>query len=149
MGITLHPIKRSNWHECIALQVDDDQKAFVAPNLYSLAEAKVNPSFVPLAIYQDDVMVGFTMYGIDPDDGKYWILRLMIDKKYQHKGHGRAALFGVIDTLKEKRDCHTITIGHRPENHIADKLYTNLGFRDTGDIINGEIIKRLEITGRR
>ena len=149
MEITLRPINRSNWLECIALQVDDDQKAFVAPNIYSLAEAKVNPSFVPLGIYLDDVMVGFTMYGIDTDDGKYWILRLMIDKKYQHTGYGKTAMLRVIDTLKEKKDCHNITLGHRPENHIADKLYTNLGFRDTGDIIDGEIIKRLEITGRR
>jgi diamine N-acetyltransferase len=146
MGITFRPINRFNWLECIALQVDDNQKTFVAPNLYSLAEAKVNPSFVPLAIYQDDVMVGFTMYGLDPDDGKYWIRRLMIDKKYQHKGYGKAAMLQVIDILKEKKDCHTITLGHNPQNHIADKLYENLGFRNTGDIIGGEIIKRLEVS---
>jgi diamine N-acetyltransferase len=142
MGITLHPISRSNWLECIALQVNDDQKVFIVHNLYSLAEAKVNPSFVPLAVYQNDIIVGFTMYGIDPDDGRYWILRLMIDKNYQHKGYGKAAMVQVIDILKEKKDCHTITIGHKPENLVADRLYSSLGFHNTGEIICGDIIKR-------
>ena len=30
-------------------------------------------------------MIGFTMFGIDPDDKNYWIYRLMIDEEFQGK----------------------------------------------------------------
>jgi hypothetical protein len=52
----------------------------------------------------------------------------------------------VIDILKSKKDCQTITICHKPENSVADKLYTSLGFHNTGDIICGEIFKSLDLT---
>ncbi|MCX5977532.1 MAG: hypothetical protein NTV33_12100 [Coprothermobacterota bacterium] len=44
-----------------------EQKGFVADNVFSIAEAKVHSTFVPLAIYADQSLVGFTMYGFDPD----------------------------------------------------------------------------------
>jgi len=32
-------------------------------------------------------------------------------------------------------------IGHKPDNMIAARLYERVGFIETGDIINGEIIR--------
>jgi diamine N-acetyltransferase len=143
--IVLRKIDHTNWLECIALQVNDDQKTFVATNVYSLAEASFYPTYVPLAIYFDEKMVGFLLYGKDPDDGRYWIPRIMIDKKYQHLGYGKAAMLQLIDLLKNKTDCQDVSISHEPENHVAEKLYTSLGFRNTGEINNGETVKRLEL----
>lgn len=37
--IELKPIKHNNWMECIGLEVHDDQKGFVNPNIFFLAEA--------------------------------------------------------------------------------------------------------------
>jgi diamine N-acetyltransferase len=144
-GITLRKIDHTNWLDCIALQVNEDQKSFVAPNVYSLAEASFYPTYVPLAIYLEDKMVGFLLYGKDPDDGRYWIPRIMIDKKNQHNGYGKAAMILLIDILKNKKDCRNVSISHEPENHIADKLYSSLGFRNTGEMNNGETVKRLEL----
>ena len=53
----------------------------------TIAQAKIIfPSANLKAIYADDKMVGFTMFGLDEDDGKYYLGRLMIDEKHQGKG---------------------------------------------------------------
>ncbi|MFA5308134.1 MAG: GNAT family N-acetyltransferase [Dehalococcoidales bacterium] len=145
MGITLREINKDNWKECIALQVGDEQKTFVVANVYSLAEAGFYPAYQPLAVYHGNMMVGFIMYGKDPDDGCYRILRLMIDRKYQRMGYGKAAMHEVIRLLKEKPDCDSISISHVPENVIADKLYSSLGFCETGEVIGGETVERLVV----
>jgi diamine N-acetyltransferase len=85
------------------------------------------------------------MYGADPLDGKYWIYRLMIDKEHQRKGFGKAAMYEVIKILKSQKGCESIAIAHLPENRIAEKLYIGLGFTNTGEIIQGEIIKSLQL----
>lgn len=48
----------------------------------------------------DEQMVGFAMYGIDPDDGNYWIYRLMVDKKYQSREWGSRLSGKLIEDIK-------------------------------------------------
>ena len=52
--VSLREITPENWEAILNLSVRDDQKNFMAGNLYSLAEAKVFPEHVPLAIYADE-----------------------------------------------------------------------------------------------
>lgn len=101
--VHLRSVTLDNFHECISLEVNESQKGLVASNVKSLAEAYVNPNLFPLVIYDAAVtgyekpqlpMVGFTMYEITAGVG--FILRLMIDRKYQRKGYGRAAMLKVI-----------------------------------------------------
>lgn len=49
----------------IGTKVTPEQEDFVAPNLYSIAEAYVEPSWTPLAIYAGEELVGFSMFGRD------------------------------------------------------------------------------------
>jgi len=62
---SLREITMENFHNCLDLKVNEDQKNFVASNMYSLAEAKADGVSVPLAIYDDETMVGFVMYNFD------------------------------------------------------------------------------------
>jgi diamine N-acetyltransferase len=149
MSVSLKKIDRNNWKECIALQVNDDQKTFVVANAFSLAEASFYPSYHALAVYSEKTMVGFTMYGRDPDDGLYCITRMMIDKKFQGKGYGKATLLEIIKRLKRKNDCRAIYISHMPENRIAGALYHSLGFQDTGEKKKGDIVKRLDLKKKK
>jgi diamine N-acetyltransferase len=72
MAVTLHEITKENWRHCIALDPGPTSKAFIPSNLYALAESKFAPSFVPLGIYVEGVMVGFVMYNTQPEaDGSY------------------------------------------------------------------------------
>ena len=137
-------IDRNNFFEVIELGVTDEQKGFVATNLFSLAQAKAYPECICLAIYSDDVLVGFTMYCIDEEDDEYWIYRLMIDAKYQSKGYGKAAMEKLIGIIKNDKEHQAIYISFEPNNTWAKQLYEKLGFKADGRVIDGEIVYKLE-----
>ena len=143
MPIALREITRDNWRECIALSVAEGQEGFVAPNIYSLAQAKVEPERVPLAIYDGDTMVGFVMYNDRPlPDGTFRLSRLMVDQRYQGRGYGRAASVEVIQRLRTIGDCQEILLDYAHDNVAAARLYGSLGFQPIRES-EGEIIARL------
>jgi diamine N-acetyltransferase len=134
--VHLRRVARENFRECLNLQVSESQTGLVATPTQSLAEAYVDPNLFPLAVYdavacgyeQPEVpMIGFTMYEITAGVG--FIMRLMVDKKYQGQGYGRATLIEVIRRLKLCPDVEIIATSYRHENEIAAKLYQSLGFQ--------------------
>ena len=54
MTVTLQPLTRDNLWAVVELQLHPGQEAFVAPNIDSIANAYVEPTFVPLAVYAGD-----------------------------------------------------------------------------------------------
>lgn len=120
------------------LDVSKAQEDYVASTMYSLAEAKVYTENIPLSVYNDDVMVGFLMYQLDPNDKEYWITRLLIDKKYQNLGYGTKAMHLLLEKLKKDHNIEQVLISFDPENQVAEKMYVNMGFRDTGRIEDEE-----------
>src|SRR5262245_26120443 len=100
MTMTLREITRENWEQCVRLEVAPEQQRFVASNAVSLAQSKYEPEWIPLALYDDEEMVGFVMYGVYRDQGKYWILRMMVDRRLQGNGYGRAAMRLLLDRLR-------------------------------------------------
>ena len=140
--IQLKEITQDNFWEVISLKVGKDQN-FVASNAISIAQSKLFPSMIPLAIYNDQIIVGFLMYGIDPDDNNYWIIRLMVDEKHQQNGYGRKAMEIIIDKIKEDKNHYKIMISTNPENIVGINLYKKLGFESTGNIIDGEEVLEL------
>ncbi len=133
MAISLRPITKANWEQCVALQVGEGQENFVTPNAWSLALAYVDSTQVPLAIYDDETMVGFIMYNDKPlDDGSYRIARLLIDRAHQGKGYGRAAVAAVIERMRRIPGCTEIMLEYAPKNAVAEHLYTSMGFEPVG-----------------
>jgi len=144
--VELREITVDNFDECIDLKVADDQHNFVASNMYSLAQAwAFYETAYPFAIYADDIMVGFIMMGFYKPKGIYNIWRFMIDGRFQGKGYGKAALLLAIEYLKEKYNTHEIFLSVEPTNTIAEKLYSSVGFIRTGEVIDDEIVMRLNI----
>jgi diamine N-acetyltransferase len=121
MKVTLREITPENFQQCVNLKVADSQTNFVAPNVMSIAQSKVYPTMNIRAVYAaNDEMVGFVMYGLDPDDRRYYLVRLMVDEKHQGKGYGRAATLAVIENLRQNADCREIYLSFNPENNGAD-----------------------------
>jgi diamine N-acetyltransferase len=145
MTVTLQNITRDNWRACIKLTTTEAQTHFVATNVVSIAQAYVEPSFVPLAIYNDDTMIGFAMIGRDEETGADWIIRFMIDQTMQRKGYGRAAMQALLARLTQQPDCREIRISYEPDNSVAERLYQSLGFHPTGEVEHGEVIARLAV----
>lgn len=88
--------------------------------------------------------VGFAMYALDPDDGNYWIYRLMIDGDCQGRGYGTQALAALTTLVFETKGCPLIMLGVQPANLTAKRLYERAGFRDAGFEIDGETIMSLQ-----
>lgn len=145
MNVHLRELTQANWEEAIDLRVAEAQRPFVAPNIYSIAESKFITNMQPFAIYAGETMVGFVMYGLDPDDNNYWIYRLMIDENHQRKGYARAAMTEVLERLQALPDCREIVLGYKPANTEAAKLYASLGFATNGEMLFGEVVARYKV----
>jgi diamine N-acetyltransferase len=143
--IELREITMENFRECIRLSVADDQRGFVAHNMYSLAEAKADGVSNPLAIYAGDTMVGFIMYCFEADSGTGCIDRLMVAADHQRRGYGRSAMSEVIVRLRSTPGCRRIRTSFEPTNKVADALYHSLGFRKTGEVDEGETVTVLDL----
>lgn len=134
------PVNKANLQECIHLPISEDHKRFVAPNVYSIAEAQFYPGVVSACIYADDEMVGYTMYGREEDDESiFWIDRLMIAEDQRRKEYGRAALLMIIDEAR-KKGFSRIGLSTGPDNKKAIGLYESVGFQATGEIEDGEAV---------
>jgi diamine N-acetyltransferase len=147
MDIELRNITRENWIECAQFSVSDEQKKiFPIPAVAWMAKSKYEEEYNLFAIYAEVKPVGLISYILDPDDEEYWIGAILIDQKYQQKGYGRKAIAEIVEFLKDNFACRKIKIGYRPDNILADKTYSSLGFEKNGEIIDGETIRCLELT---
>lgn len=142
--VQLKEIDKDNYMQCLKLKVKQDQNSFVASNAVSLAQSKYHEDSFPLAIYSDDVMVGFLMHCIDADDNNHWIWRLMIDEGHQGKGYGKEAMKQVMENIKKDKTRNKILLSFEPENKNAERLYTSLGFIATGEINEGEAVMQYD-----
>lgn len=150
MELKLQPVTAANWRELIKLQVRDDQKNFVASNVKSIAEAQFgfdepgfgHWDFHPFGIYDGDLPVGFLMYGYNFEHPKQqaFIARLMVDEKHQGKDYGRFRMQQMLEIFRADERIQAVGISYEPENDVARKLYASLGFVETGEIFEGEVV---------
>lgn len=143
----IRPVTKKNWQDLIDLKVRDDQKNFVASNLYSIAQSQFGDEFeghwdlFAFGIYDNDTPVGFLMYGLNyahPTQQAY-IQRLMVDEKFQSKGYGRFGMQKMLEIFRADERIKEVSISYEPENDTARKLYASLGFAETGRIIEDEV----------
>jgi diamine N-acetyltransferase len=147
MNVTLREITMGNFLECIKLSVANAQKDYVASNMFSLAEAKADGVSNPFAIYADEQLVGFIMYDFNPEENRGYVSRLMVDARFQGKGYGRVAMSEVVDRLKRVPGIRDIQTSFHPENQVAEALYASLGFARTGELVDGEVVVRIDLVG--
>lgn len=135
-------INESNFKDVIKLAVTNEQKKFVASNMYSLAEAYAIPHLEPRAIMDDDNLIGFLMYTLQDDEYDHCaaLWRFMIAPEYQGKGYGHKAMMVLIDYLKGIDSIDRFLTSYEPENEHAKALYTKCGMKENGDISDGEVV---------
>ncbi len=143
--VSLEPVNRANFRACVDLKVRQDQDTFVAPNVFSIAHAKVEPGWFPLAIKVGDEVVGFAMYGQEIESGRWWIIRMMIGAAHQGRGFGHAAMAALIARMAERDGATEIRLGCVAGNDRARRLYERHGFRDTGEVDDNEAVMLLDL----
>ena len=131
--VQLKPVTKENLDAVLELQVEDRQKGYVSTTAESLAQAYVySDTAYPFAVYSDPEIVGFIMMGYYREKAYYTLWKLLIDRKYQHRGYGRKALELGIAFLKERFGVTEIYTGVAPGNAVAKGLYLSMGFEEAG-----------------
>lgn len=143
--IRLLPVDRENWNACVDLSVSIEQESFVAENWYSLLQWKFSENLYPYCVYDGDAMVGFVMYGLDPDTNRWELNRLMIDEKHQRKGYGKAALSILLDMVRERLGNIAFYTSVDVDNEAAVSLYETVGFEKTGEVMWEEDVMRISL----
>lgn len=142
--VTLREVTKETFRTIAALSVADHQKGFISNNAFSMAEASFEEEAWYQAIYANDTPVGFAMLFENHDKNEYGVWRFMIDKEHQGKGYGRAALQLLIDRIKSYPDSKSVELSVVPGNVGAIKLYTSMGFVDTGRVEWNENVYELK-----
>lgn len=133
--IMLQKVDESNFIPCFDLELKDWQKEFVSHPIRSLAQAYVYyKQCTPFAVFNGSVVVGYVMVIYDYDEETYNIWHLMIDRRHQRKGFGRAAMELVLEYIRTKPfgASNRILLTVDPQNSAACALYRALGFTETG-----------------
>lgn len=145
--IHFRAITEDNFDAIIRMKRPDDER-FVASNAYSLAQAwlyRDAGDVYPFAIYNDETPVGFMMLDEDTEERCLIIWRIMFPAEHQFKGYGTAALREIIRLAGECGKYDFLLISYAPDNHIAEHVYTKLGFLPTGVFEHGEYELRLDL----
>ncbi|MBY6758870.1 GNAT family N-acetyltransferase [Clostridium botulinum] len=146
MNLHLEEVTIKNWRSIVALKVNENQQNFIESNAYSLAEWKFIPDFHPKAIYDNNKLIGFAMYGYFEKETRLWLDRFMIDYKYQNKGYGKSSLELLISVMINEYKCNKIYLSIFKDNIEAIKLYEKFGFEFNGEFDeNGELIMILKV----
>lgn len=133
--ITLQKVDESNFIPCFNLELNDWQKEFVSHPIRSLAQAYVYyGQCTPFAVFSGSEVVGYLMVIYDYDEETYNIWHLMIDRRHQGKGFGRAAMELALEYIRTKPfgPSNRVLLTVHPENTTACILYQSLGFAETG-----------------
>ncbi|GAB5613091.1 GNAT family N-acetyltransferase [Faecalimonas hominis] len=142
--ISLERVNEQNYQHVFALELADNQKCFVSSNMKSLAQAWIYYDRArPYAIRNDNDIIGFIMFDYKPSEKKAEIWRFMIGKDFQGKGYGTEALSSAIRLLANENLFSTIQINYVKGNFPAKHLYEKLGFQETGEMEENEIVMKL------
>lgn len=145
--ISLQPITHENLRDVLRLEVAPEQQGFVATNGVSIAQCYLEREWVPLAVHLDQTPIGFILHTREADTGIDWIIRFMIAAPYQGQGYGRQALQLMITQIATQPAAREIRLSYVPGNQHAVALYHSLGFVETGEIEDDEVIMALPVVG--
>jgi diamine N-acetyltransferase len=137
--VTLAAITADNVRAVCALSVTDAQQRFVTSAAVSLAEASVHPQAWCRAVYgRRDGLVGFVMLHDTQDEPGYMLWRLLVDQRFQGLGYGRSTVEAVMDYVRTRPGATVLKVGARRGEGSPRGFYESLGFRVTGEVIDGD-----------
>ncbi len=140
-AVRLLEVDDSNWRAVAAIAPREDQTRFVSSVPYYLCLCHFEKDWHPLAIEADGHVAGHVMWAIDESDGSTWLGGLVVDRGSQGRGIGRAAVTAFIDRFSASGHAN-IALSYLPDNVAARSLYTSMGFVETGEMEDDEVVAR-------
>ena len=145
MEITLREITSDSLKAVLNLRVSVDQERLVASNARSIAEAHFSDHAWFRAIYAQDEPVGFLMLYIDESETEYYLWRLMIDHRFQGRRYASEALKLAIAHVRTLPNAFELKTSYVPGEGSAGSFYEKMGFKETGEVDDGEIVLSLAL----
>lgn len=143
--LNLKEVDKDNWLECIYLKLNEGEENFIAPNVYSIAEAQFYPKAESKAIYLGDKMIGYTLYGQDENnENMYFIDRFMIAKDFRRSGYGESVIKMIIEMAKDQ-GYSILGSSTDLENYKMQRLFDRLGFYTKNEVEDGERIYYIDL----
>lgn len=142
----------SKARDFLALEVSDIQHGLVATMAESYADALFPPDygFGPVkpwlrGVIRNGEPAGFIMCA-DPTDTQNdaWIWRLLVDKNHQGVGVGTFAVNEAIARFFSM-DIRRVLVSWKPQANNPSGFYYKLGFKETGEMVDGEIVAAIEL----
>lgn len=144
--VTLQMVDRDTWRSVAQLKVSPEQASYVAEPAYYLALCCYDGLWHPLAILVDGQVIGFVMWAVDPKDSSCWLGGLLIDQRHQGQGYGRQAVQAALAMLNRQHGYQHFALSYQPTNLVARHLYRSLGFAETDEWEDDEIVARISVT---
>jgi diamine N-acetyltransferase len=144
--VTLRIVDSENVKAILGLSVSEAQSEFVAPNVWSLAEAFAADHVWVRAIYSHDDPVGFLLLSDDDTQPRYYLWRFMIDESFQGMGYGAAAMALLHDYVRTRPGGDEVFLSYVRADGGPENFYKRLGYVDTGLIHEGEREAVLNLT---
>ncbi|MBB4694489.1 diamine N-acetyltransferase [Actinoplanes abujensis] len=140
-GVELVPVTAENWRDCAGLALRGEQQQFVNAVSYYLCLCHYGDTWHPLAAVRGGEVVGFVMWGID-DDRSAWIGGLVVGAQHQRQGIGQAIVRTLRERLIAEPGTPDVALSYAAANAAARRLYRALGFRETGETEDEELVAR-------
>ena len=133
--LKLIEIDEQNWLAFAGLAVREDQRDYLDSALgilargyaYRACRARV------VGIADGDMPVGLALVkDLDEEPACYDLQQFMIDRRFQGKGFGTAALRMLLSELEKERKYDCVEVCVKKEDAAALRVYEKAGFTDTG-----------------
>lgn len=141
--LRFEPVNQKNRAEIERLEVFPEQNGFIETVSECLKESDELNLWRPVGLYDDDLLIGFAMYGYfpEPSPGQLWLDRFLIDKKHQGKGYGKQAVLALLERLHAEYSSDKVYLSVYEGNLNAIRLYREIGFSFNGEYdTKGELI---------
>lgn len=144
--VTLEEVTKDNVRTILQLEVSPPQRRFVATNPVSLAQRHFHPHMRNVALCVEGVPVGYALLEPQPEQHAIYIVRFMIDQRFQGHGVGRKALDAIVAAARAEEGVRKVTLSYVPGDGSPREFYAKAGFRETGEVEDGENVMELVLS---
>ena len=133
--LRLLEVNEENWLAVRRLSVRKEQEGFLDSALGILARGYVYRAERArvIAVAEEDTILGLALVkDLDEEPACYDLQQFFIDRAYQGRGYGTAALGLILEELGRERKYDCVEVCVKREDAAALRVYEKCGFQDTG-----------------
>ena len=135
--LKLIEVNEQNWLEARNLSVTEAQRGYLDSPLGIIARGYIYRSDRArvIGIADGDTLIGLALVrDLDEEPACYDLQQFMIDRRYQGRGYGTAALRMLLSELEKERKYDCVEVCVKKDDAAALRVYEKAGFTDTGYI---------------